>query len=787
MKVTKINAFFASFARFQIRHRVAFLAGIAIITILCCSGLPRLKLSANESDWFEDWEETKINEDRFKEYFESQDSLALLVQSDNVFDRDVLQAIKDIGEELEQNVPFAKSVTSLTDLSLPVGNDDGFEVISPFEDGIPLDDEELRSKKDFIMSRHSLVNNIVSDDATETWIILSLYSYEEDLGTAMYKIAPPAMKIINDEKYKSEKFTLKPIGLSYTEYEEDMAVGQECKIRIGIGFLIMVACLIFFVRSFRGFIVPLLATVFALCSVLGASAWLGIEGSSMLIVLPVLLSMALSVGYSIHYINSFRMHFRRTGLRKDSVIKAVEESGWPIFFTVVTTMASVLSFMFSGISQIRWVGGCTAACVFAVFLYVIILIPIFMSYGKDKAVSSQAFESKGATKADLLFEKGGTLILRRKWIVMILSALVVGFMIPAFTKIKVNMDYIEMMGGKVPYVARVIEITKAKIGSQYDYDVMIEFPGENDIKKADVFERIDELSERIGKLKTTKISGNKPRITSVTSIVKEMNRTLNSDDEAFYAIPQDDEELAQMLFMYEISGGEDLYDWVDDDFTRTHIHISMTGYNADDVVHDINLIKSDCAALFPDAKCSVIGEVVNFAEMNKKLVMAELKSFALSFIIILILMSIAFVSLRTGLIGMIPNIAPVVLIGGLMGHFAFSLDMMTMTIMPMILGIAVDDTIHFTNHIKFYFEKNGSYLQSIIASYREIGKTMVMTTVILCSMFLLLSFSPITCIGRIGIMSVVGLAGALVADYTLTPVLMLLCEPFGREKKASKK
>ena len=142
------------------------------------------------------------------------------------------------------------------------------------------------------------------------------------------------------------------------------------------------------------------------------------------------------------------------------------------------------------------------------------------------------------------------------------------------------------------------------------------------------------------------------------------------------------------------------------------------------------------------------------------------------------MLMIAFASVRTGLIGMIPNIAPVIIIGGIMGFCSFYLDMLTMTIMPMILGIAVDDTIHFTNHIKFQLEKGYSYRDAILVSFREIGKTMGMTTFILCAMFFMYTFSPMACLYRVGLLAIIGLGTALIADYTITPVLMYIIKPF---------
>ena len=390
---------------------------------------------------------------------------------------------------------------------------------------------------------------------------------------------------------------------------------------------------------------------------------------------------------------------------------------------------------------------------------------------------------EGATKTDLALEKVGAKIIRKSVAVLILSFAVIFGIIPGIPRTQVNMDYTEMMGERTDFVKRLLSILRGKLGSQYSYNVLVEYEDADAFKSSEKMKRLDLLSEKLGSLDTTKVSGNKPRVTSITKIIKEMNRTLNEDSQEAYAIPEDDELLVQEMFLYEISGGDDLYDWISDDYKSAYIHVEMNGYEAKKITRTLDLVKSYSEEVFPDAKTSLVGEVVNYAIMNGKLVRGELKSFLGSFGIILVLMAIAFSSLHTGLIAMIPNLAPVIMIGGVMGYLGISLDMITMTTMPMILGIAVDDTIHFTNHIKFHFERGLSYKDAILTSYREIGKTMGMTTIILCSMFLVLSFSVMNCLSRLGYLSIIGLVSALIADYTLTPVLIYLTKPFGKEKK----
>lgn len=136
-----------------------------------------------------------------------------------------------LDRRLENEVPYASSVTSLVNLNIPIGNDEGFDVANPFEEVIPTDPQELAEKKAFILSRESLVNALVSEDATETFLVLNLEQYSESLEAAMNKITPPAMNIFNDSEFQSDKYIIRSAGLSYTEYEEEAARVEDKTVR----------------------------------------------------------------------------------------------------------------------------------------------------------------------------------------------------------------------------------------------------------------------------------------------------------------------------------------------------------------------------------------------------------------------------------------------------------------------------------------------------------------------------------------------------------------------------
>jgi len=779
MKVSKINSFFRKVGEAQIKHRWLCLIVLLAVTVFCLSGMRNFRSESTNNDWIVNGSEIQKNSDHFKDIFGNDQYVLVLVQSDDVFSYDVLNMIDRLGDRLEQEVPFAEKVTSLTTISIPTGVEGGLDIKSPYDDGIPTDPEELAQKKSFILSRESIVNNLVSDDAKETWISLKLRPFKNESDDVLV-VGHTAEKIIMSDEFKSDSWTLMPIGSAYTTAEKTDTISKDFSMRIMLGFITMLICLIIFVRSVSGVIVPFIATMFGIGTVLGFTGLLNIPADSDLMSLPLLLGMALSIGYALHYINAFKMHFRQTGKRKESVIQAVEESGWPILFTVITTAVSLLSFMFANIRPMLWLGAVAASVVIMVYLYVVILIPIFLSFGKDKQPVKS--ETKGATKADLAFEKFGKKIIKQSKIVTAVSFVIILACIPGIFKMEVNMDYLKFMGNKVPFIQRIEKVLATKIGNLYSYDIMIEFNEEDAFKDPKNMMALERLEEDLGKLRMTKITNGKPRVRSITRMVKEMYRVLNNDDPAFYKIPEERDMLTQLLFFYEISDSSALYDDLSENYNAAHVHVEITDYNANIIVNDIQDAEASAQKYFPDAKVCVVGTVAENAAMNATVVISELKSFGSSFIMIAILLIIVFSSLKTGLIAMIPNIAPVILIGAVMGYSHMPLDEVTMMIMPMILGIAVDDTIHFSNHIKAKLESGLSYGEAVTDSFREIGKTMGTTTFILCAMFFMYTFSPITAMFRIGLLSMVGLGSALIADYTLTPALIYLLKPLDKKK-----
>ena len=148
MRLESLHVFFKKIGEFQLRHRWLLLILLAAITVFGAMGLKKFRATSTTEDAFVNVNAyMKEHEDRFKELFGSNDTVVLLIEADDVFKPEVLKMIKEIGNELLEKVPYADSVTSIANLDISVGTEEGIEVKNPFEDGIPENTAELKKQK----------------------------------------------------------------------------------------------------------------------------------------------------------------------------------------------------------------------------------------------------------------------------------------------------------------------------------------------------------------------------------------------------------------------------------------------------------------------------------------------------------------------------------------------------------------------------------------------------------------------------------------------------------------
>ena len=637
-------------------------------------------------------------------------------------------------------------------------------------------------KKELIKSYKFPVNMFVPEDkylknSNRVYSILiqsAKNQVKEQTESPSNRVGKEVLDILKQDKYK--KYNIKPTGMPVMAYEEMTFAENEMGKLTGFAVILSIIILIIFLRSVRGVIIPVVTTVSAIITVFGIMGHLGIKINATTMSIPVFIGFAVSIGYSIHIFNFYKRQLLFTGKRKEAVYYSVRQSGWAIFFTAMTTIVSLLSFYFVSLVPIQWLGLTSAAVIFSVYIIIMILTPVLLSFGKDFQPKKHHIEKKELL-SDKLFVNLGKWVFKYSKPIIIVFIIFMAVFIYGLTKIEINVDTKRTYGKKVPYVNRMLEIANTEIGSFMSYDVTFNFHEKDKIKDPEVLRKFDEFVNKVKEFKNTK------RVSSILDIIKDMNQLLNGNNPEYYKIPDGKNLIAQLLLLYEMSGGTEASQWVDNDYSILRLMVEIKDMDANNIRKTISILKNMAAEYFPGAEFSISGAMSQVSALNYYVSIGQIKSFTMALIVIMILLMIVFRSIKMGIIGMIPNISPAIAIGGLMGLSNIPLDFMTITLMPMILGLAVDDTIHFISHSNMEYQLNGNYKKSILETFRLVGKALFMTSFILVASFSLYFTSKINMFFNMGLFIVVGVSVALLSDLLITPILIDWAKPFGKENR----
>lgn len=494
--------------------------------------------------------------------------------------------------------------------------------------------------------------------------------------------------------------------------------------------------------------------------------------------IAVILTFACSIAYNIHLYNFFKTRFVETGRRKASITDAVGETGWGVLLSGLTTVAAMMTFLSMSIVPMKAIGLNTSLCLLSVLLTCFVVTPVLLSLGRDRKPHANMSHSFEGYVGDH-FERFGGFVMRNHRRIVVVSSVLTLFCGIGLFFIEPAFDVEKTMGRKVEYVKKFLDLCDTELGSMYSYDLMITLPHADDAKKPENLKRLDQLATITEGYLLTK------RHNSVTDIIKDMNCTINGGKQQFYRIPDYADMVAQLLLLYENAGGTESEYWMDYDYRRLRLQVEIKNYNSNEAEKEMDALQAEARRLFPQAHISMVGNIPQFTVMQQYVERGQMWSMLLSVLVIGVILVLVFSSWKVGLVGMIPNLAPAVIVGGMMGWLDYPLDMMTASLIPMILGIAVDDTIHFINHSHVAYDRCGDYGNAIRSTFRTEGLAIVMSTVVVSATFAGFMSSNATQMVNWGILAVAGMVSALLADLFLTPILFKYLRVFGKEKKTN--
>jgi predicted RND superfamily exporter protein len=319
-------------------------------------------------------------------------------------------------------------------------------------------------------------------------------------------------------------------------------------------------------------------------------------------------------------------------------------------------------------------------------------------------------------------------------------------------------------------VRRAAELIDDKLRGTLTIEVVVDSGRVNGLHEPDFLHQLERSVRHVESLDTGVVYVGKA--TSLDTVVKEIHRALNEDRPAFYTIPDSRQLVAQELLLFEASGSDDLEELVDADFSTVRCSLKVPFRDAFHYVDLIDEVAEHFTTSFPAAQITVTGSNVLYVKMFDNIISTMAKSYVISMSVITVLMMALIGRVRIGALSMVPNLLPLVAILGFMGWLDIPLDMSTVLIGSIAIGLVVDDTIHFMHNFRRYYEASGSVRLAAAETLDTAGRAIFVTSVVLAGGFYLGMVGELRSSVIYSALIGTTVLFALIADYFVTPALM---------------
>ncbi len=738
-----------------------------------------------------------ITYNNFREQFGRDERIVVAIQSDHLFSLKSLTKLRDLHKEIEKEVPYVEDITSLYNVRNTRGEGDKLitdDLLEPF----PKTDADVAKIKEQALASHFYKDLLVNQKGDMTTIIIETDAYshkgeqevsvEDEFSDGFDDSATQnsvqKREFLTDEenhelleavktivaKYQADDFKLYISGSPAVNNELKAQMRADMQKFMRITFIIILVFLFVVFRRLSAVFYPLLVIALSLVATVGAMAWSGTAFKLPTQIVPSLL-LAVSVGATVHILSIFFDKFNATGDKKEAISYTLGHSGLAIAMTSITTAIGVGSFAGSQVAPISDLGIFASLGVLISLILTLTLLPALLTITKLKPKAN-----KKAGKLDFLMKKLAVIPVKHTNKVLLGSLVVVVLSLVAASQVRLSHNPLKwFQPEKDTRVAT--EVIDAKMNGTVTIEVVVDTGKVNGWQDPVRLAKLNEFSKKteLYKDEFTHVG----KVVSLATIVKETNRALNENRESSYVIPKAQNLVSQELLLFENSGSDDLEDVVDSQFSKARITIKLPWTDSIKAVQILSYVKAEAIRTFTDSKVETTGMIPLLVNTFSQAVFSSAFSYLLAGVGITFMMMLILGSVRIGLISMIPNLVPIVMGLVVMYLGSMPLDMFTLLIGSIAIGLAVDDTIHFMHNFKRYYLETNDAQKAMEQTFFTTGKAMVITTLVLSLGFFAYIAANMISVQNFGIITASVIIFALLSDLLLAPALMVVAAKRG--------
>jgi len=790
----RIDQLFCQWAALVIRNKWVFAALLVALTGFMGSQLRFMKMDTSTEGFFRPDDPSILLYESFRDQFGRDEMVVLMIESDHIFSQDFLVKLKKLHMEIEDNVPNLKDINSLVSARKTVGAE-GQLIVEDLLEELPSNEQQVSELKAYVMNNPLYKNFLIDESGTRTLVAIQTSAWSSegqtgfdegfDMGAEVVESTEPRTPITDKEnsaiiqqvkeikdRYQGPDFKISFTGSPVvTDFlKRSMMKDMRFFTLLAIGGIALFLGLMF--RRFSGVLLPLLTVILSFVYTLGLMAMTGTALKLPTQIMPSFL-LAVGIGASVHMMSMFYKDFHKEKGNKDkAIIDAIEHSGLPVLMTSLTTAAGLMSFASAEIAPVADLGIFAAFGVMVAFFMTVTLLPTFLAILPVRHQKHQDTEEENTITEKLLLAVGDFAHDRHKIVVGLwaLALLVAAMGIP---KLKLEHNVLIWF----PEDSEIRLQTKAMddyLKGSVSIELLVDTGKENGLYDPKILKGLDEL-EKFALAQPMKDWDGQfvGKAFSLASMVKEINQALGENRPENYSIPDDPQLIAQEFLLFENSGSDDLEDQVDSQFSKTRMTIKAPWVESRSYVPLLNSIEAKAHELLgPDVKIQSTGMIELFARTMDKLIQSMVSSYLIAGVVISLMMILLMGRVRLGLLSMIPNLTPIILTLGFMGYVGMPLDMFTLLIGSIAIGLAVDDTIHFFHNYQRYLEETGDSKLAIEHTLMTAGRAMVVTSTVLTLGFWLYMLATMNNLFNFGLLTGMTMILAFWADILLAPALL---------------
>jgi predicted RND superfamily exporter protein len=496
--------------------------------------------------------------------------------------------------------------------------------------------------------------------------------------------------------------------------------------------------------------------------------------------------LSIGVGSSVHVIAIFLQRFEAGASREEAIAGALGHSGLPIIMTGLTTAGGIASFATADLMPIAIFGTVAPLGILLTLVMTLLLAPALLAvmplrtYPKPTTAPKAPMDGTDQTVPNALsiriLTRFGDYATAHAGRVLGIGTALVVIAVVGMLRLQVSFDTLEWFPDDMPAKIAAKKLDE-NFGGSIALELLVDTGRTNGLHEPEVLQAMDRARHTATGLQVGDIIAGKS--ISLVDIVKEIHQALNEGRPEARVIPDDRALISQELILFENAGSDDLEKVVDSDFSvgRFSIRAPMVdGSHYPPFGDEIERIFTE--ELQGLAQPRLTGIMVVMGRSFTASIETMFRSYAIALLVITPLMMLLLGSVRLGLIAMIPNLFPIVLTLGLMGWMDIPLEMFSLLIGSVALGLAVDDTIHFMHGFRRGYAASGSVETAVRETLQTTGQALLFTSIVLTMGFLVYVLSDLRNLSRFGMLTAFSIVVAFLADVLLAPALMKISARF---------